>query len=178
MIGALLPLGCGDNHLVQCRQLIETVAPAAALTLADATPTPAPANSQANSSPDPNVPANSSSDSTPTENSANSTAADNSEVNPQGNPNGNPESNPTAVADRLEALALGVRGLPLRDRTLKDFQTRFDTYFTDSSRLLRDFAQARSNATPQILERLRQQAEDLQAREATLIEETNRYCAQ
>ncbi len=131
-IAALLPLGCGDSRLVQCRRLIEAVAPAATLTVAPAPPRPNPGET----------------------------------------------TGLTTVADRLEALALNVRGLSLGDRTLRDLQTRFDTYFSDSSRLLRDFAQAQSNPVPSALERLRQQAADLEAREATLTAETNRYCAQ
>ncbi len=153
-IGALLPLGCGDSRPVQCRRLIEAVAPAATLTLT-ADPAPSP--------PAPAVP-------TPSPESPRST--------PAATPDPGETAGLTAAADRLEALALDVRGLSLGDRTLRDLQTRFDTYFSDSSRLLRDFAQAKSNPVPSALERLRQQAADLQAREATLTAETNRYCAQ
>jgi len=163
-IGALLLLGCGNTRLVQCRQLIEAVAPAATLTL---TAEPA-ANPTLSSATSPNATSPRAAGSTAeTSNSPTST-----------DPAAGESTGLAATADRLEALALAVRGLSLGDRTLRDLQTRFDTYFSDSSRLLRDFAQAKSNPVPSALERLRQQAEDLQAREATLTAETNRYCAQ
>ncbi|MGQ9865953.1 MAG: hypothetical protein ACUVSQ_06665 [Pseudanabaenaceae cyanobacterium] len=161
-IGALLPLGCGDTRLVQCRQLIEAVAPAANLSLTvSPTAAPAPATETAPNAANPS----------PTASSA-------APLPETPNADSNRSTNLAATADRLEALALSVRSLTLGDRTLRDLQTRFDTYFSDSSRLLRDFVQAQSNPLPSALERLRQQAEDLQAREATLTAETNRYCAQ
>jgi hypothetical protein len=99
-------------------------------------------------------------------------------VTQNASPNNSPDNVEamTKIAEAADKAKADMQGLQLSDEKLKDFQTRFVSMYTDTSKATRDLVKAAGSKDAASAQKAFDSLKSATDREAPLVSEVNKYC--